>query len=376
MSAAVPQLASTLVSAQGYDINIAAFVDDDESVRKPENPGVTVSRWPLSRREWLPGKKRTDEFRDMLRAADGIHIHGLWESSTFIGSRSARLLKTPYIVSAHGMLESWALNYKRLKKQLYAALIERANLDGASCVHALTQAEAQDYKKFGVKTPVAIIPNGISAPASVSRTLFFEQYPQLEGQRIALFLGRIHQKKGIDILIEAWAALARRFSDTTLVLAGPATSDSLLTMSNLLIQHGVSERTFYTGMLEGELKWSALACSDVFILPSYSEGLSVATLEAMAMGIPVIVSEQCHIPEVETYDAGLVISADARALTCAIDDILSNSPATNAEIGANGRRLVRSRYCWPVVAQQMADLYRWVTGGDTPQSFEWIRVKA
>ena len=125
-------------------------------------------------------------------------------------------------------------------------------------------------------------------------------------------------------------------------------------------------------MLRQELKWSALAAAEGFVLPSYSEGLSVSVLEAMGLGLPVIVTEQCNLPEVRELETGWQIQSEAAPLTSAIQDLLSNSAAANARIGSRGRDLVLSRYSWPTVAERMAELYRWVEGGPWPQNVDIV----
>jgi glycosyltransferase involved in cell wall biosynthesis len=268
------------------------------------------------------------------------------------------------------MLQPWALRSKSFKKRLYSALVEKANLQKAACLHALTTAEAADYRSFGRRGPIAVIPNGVELPQSIDATLFLEQFPMLRGRRIVLFLGRIHFKKGLDILIRAWAAIEKNFPDTILVLAGPDSENSRAAVEKLAEECGISARIHFTGMLAAGMKWSALANSYGFVLPSYSEGLSVAALEAMGVGLPVILTRHCHMPEVRRLDAGWEIEATTPALTLALEEMLANSSAANAAIGGRARRLVCDRYSWPVVAAQMADLYRWVQGGPSPHSFD------
>ena len=121
----------------------------------------------------------------------------------------AREAGKPYIIAAHGMLEGWALQQKKLKKTLYSLLVERPNLRGAACLQALTRAEADDYRRFGLKNPVAVIPNGVDVPPQVSSDLFLWTFPQLKGKRLVTFLSRLHRKKGLDILCQAWSRIRR-----------------------------------------------------------------------------------------------------------------------------------------------------------------------
>ena len=194
LSSVVPQLGSRIATDHHFEMELAAFCTKGELYVSDRTTPVT--EWPTSRVHWLRNRSLRHRFNEFVRAADGVHIHGLWEQSTAVAASTARALRKPYILSAHGMLESWALQNKRLKKQVYAALLERANVNGAACLHALTEAEARDYRRFGATGPVAVIPNGVTIPASLSPNPFLAQFPSLSGKRILLFLGSIHFKKG------------------------------------------------------------------------------------------------------------------------------------------------------------------------------------
>ena len=372
LSSVVPQLSSRLASANKIKIDLAAFCTKGELFLPSSYPDLALTEWPASRGQWIQNRSLRDKFRNLVRAADGVHIHGLWEQSTAIAAPTARALRKPYILSAHGMLETWALTNKRLKKQIYAALFERANVRGAACLHALTHAEAQDYRRFGATGPIAIIPNGVTIPNSVDPMLFMSQFPALNGKRILLFLGRIHFKKGLDLLIEAWSHLSKKYPEAHLVLAGPDFEGTRANIEKLILEKGLGTSVLFTGMLRHDLKWSALAAAEAFVLPSYSEGLSVSVLEAMGLGLPVIVTEQCNLPEVKELEAGWQIQSEVGQLTSAIREFLSNSASANSEIGSRGRNLVLTRYNWSTVSERMAEIYRWVGGGAYPSGVEIV----
>ncbi|WP_213803601.1 glycosyltransferase [Granulicella sp. dw_53] len=373
LSAVVPQLSSKLALGQDLSISIAGFCRQEEQASLLLSSEISVTRWPPSRAEWLRNRDLRARFQEIVRRINGLHIHGLWENSTNIAAWTARSFKKPYIISAHGMLEPWALANKGIKKRIYSALIERRNIEGAACLHALTLAEAEDYRRFGSQKPIAVIPNGVNIPTTIRRQIFFDNFPELRGGKIVLFLGRIHFKKGLDILVRAWATLEKRFSDAVLVLAGPDSEDSRATVEELIVGLGLSpRRVVFTGMLDEETKWSALANAHCFVLPSYSEGLSVATLEAMGMGVPVIISENCHMPEVKDLGAGWVIKTDVFSLSEALEEVLQNKFATNAKIGNCGRKIVADRYTWSAVGNQMAKLYHWIQDESTELNFELL----
>ncbi len=373
LSAAVPALGSAVSATGQFSVALAGFCIAGERYLPSVASGMDVHHFPIGYGGWWRDRVSRQSFRNLVRQSAGVHIHGLWQLSTSAAARAAQSESTPYIISAHGMLESWAVANKRLKKAAYAWLFERANLRAATCLHALTRAEARDYRNFGLRNPVAIIPNGVDVPCACSADLFLSRFPELRSKRLVLFLGRIHFKKGLDALCEAWARVSRSWPDAQLVLAGPDFENTRTPIEKLLEERRIRDRVTFTGMLASDLKWSALRAAECFVLPSYSEGLSVSVLEAMGIGLPVIVSAQCNLPEVAEQDCGWVIQPHApngKELEAALGAVLGASSQTRARLGSNGRRLVAQRYSWRVVGEQMTALYAWARGGDLPTSFE------
>ena len=356
------------------EVSLEAFCLPGEASSPSGCPALQVQYWPTSRKAWLLDGGLRQRWQQTVAAADGVHIHGLWEQSSLVAARAARSLAKPYLVSAHGMLEPWALARSRAKKQVYAALFERATLAGAACLHALTRAEAQNYRDFGCTQPIAIVPNGVEVSDAGSGLLspepFLNAHPALSGKRLLLFLGRLHQKKGVELLVRAWAQVAASAPETCLVLAGPDEDGTRAVIERLVEELGLRSQVRLPGMLDAAKKWSALAASECFVLPSYSEGLSIATLEAMGAGLPVILTENCNLPEAAEAGAGWQVRAAEHELVGALAAWLGQSPAASRAMGERGRALVRSRYSWSRVASQMAALYGWVAGGPAPADVE------
>ena len=370
LSSAVPALGQALSERTNCRAEIAAFCLEKEHFEPHGLPRSAVSYWPQGRGSWLHNQRLKSSFEQRIASVDGVHIHGLWEQSTIEACRVASAVGKPYVLSAHGMLERWALRNKRWKKLLYAALIERSNVGGASCRLALTKAEAGDYERFGCAGPVAIIPNGVSLPEQRDPEPFFAEFPRVRGQRLILFLGRLHPKKGVDLLLRAWTDVAPRHRDAHLVIAGPDAEGTRSMLEGVVAEHRLEDQVTFTGMLDDQMKWSALAAAEAFTLPSHSEGLSMSVLEAMGMGLPVIVTRQCNLPEVKQHGAGWTIEPECRQLTQALSELLESSPEANREVGLAGARLVEQRYNWAAVARQTAEVYRWVLGGPVPRHVE------
>lgn len=370
VSAVVPQLGRAIANGPtGCQIQLGAFCEPREHFRPAAARDLPIEYFPVSRRGWRAAPASNDTLSKLVTQSSLLHIHGVWQLSTAASASIARRHKTPYIISAHGMLESWALGNKRWKKHLYLALVERANLRGAACLHALTAAEVDDYRRLGLRNPIAVIPNGVEVPTRISEETFLSHFPGLAGKRLILFLGRIHYKKGLDILVQAWESIARSWPDAHLVLAGPDFEGTKAAIQTRIQAADLSHRVTFTGMLTGDLKWSALAASEHFVLPSYSEGLSVSTLEAMGSGKPIIITDHCNLPEAGVAGAGTIIPAQARDLEQALHCMLRLSTQARLDMGARGAQLVADRFSWPIVGDQMARLYRWVLGGPKPKDF-------
>ena len=288
-----------------------------------------------------------------------IHIHEIWHYPGYAAYYAAKRAGKPYIVTVHGSLDPWCLKYKGLKKGIYAALIQRRILNEAAAIHAITEEEAEDIRAFGIVAPILVIPNGID-PAEFQALPSPEEmdsiYPELKGKKVLLFLGRIHQKKGLDILARAFGQIARSRKDLHLLIVGPDNDNYRSQVERLLESEGVLDLTTFTGMLAEREKLAAWSRADVCVIPSYSEVRTIVALEAMACGLPVIITQQCHFPEVVEANAGIVIEPKADQLADALNELLDNSKLCE-EMGENGRRLIMDKFTWDKIADQMIQLY-------------------
>lgn len=365
VTASVPRLSAATEASGAFHSPIVGFCHPDEI---PVDPSANVSRFPRGRLRWMTDSNLRSQLRTLIAASDGLHIHGIWEEHCATAAAMASSIGKPYIVSAHGMLETWAMQSKGLKKALYSLLIEKRNLSRASCLRALTRNEVDDYRRFGMRNPIAVIPNGVE-PQISSPGLFFDKHPSLSGSRVVLFMSRLIHKKGLDLLCRAWAAISPSFKNVHLVIAGP--DDGARTgVERLVDELGIRPSVTFAGMLSGPLKWSALAAAEVFVLPSRSEGFSIAALEAIAAGVPVILTRQCNFPEAASAECGWVIEPDVKQLQGALEDCLRTTAIEKTRMGERGRTLAANRYSWPAIGSQMGEVYKWVLGGPEPASVE------
>jgi glycosyltransferase involved in cell wall biosynthesis len=363
----VPELAR---STREYRSEIVAF-DGSYPVDSPNDSRTFQTQMP-----WHPLKLYAEAVIDgplsrLAEAADLVHVHGIWEAHCAASCLLTQRKHKPLMISAHGMLQPWAVANKSWKKTLYAALLERRNLNRATCLCALTPTEVNDYREFGLNVPIAIIPNGVREPRKpADPSLFFEAFPNVRGKRIILFLGRIHHKKGVDLLCDAWSRIAAHNAGTTLIMAGPDFESTQSALELRLTSLGVRAKVLFTGMLDEKLKWSALAASHCFVLPSHSEGFSVAILEALASSVPVIITRQCNFPQVAENRCGWIIEPSVDQLQAALTSCLHQEESERSALARNGKRLAQERYSWERIGSMLSETYDWMLGGPKPCTIE------
>ncbi|RUL88150.1 glycosyltransferase [Tautonia sociabilis] len=300
-----------------------------------------------------------------VRGAEVVHIHGLWQGHSRRGAAAARRYDVPYLIAAHGMAEPWALRQKALKKRIYTALIEGPNLRGASCLHALSRPEIGHLRALAPEATVCFVPNGVDLSPFDDlppRAELEAEHPELAGKFLLLFLGRLHPKKGLDLLAEAMGALGPDHPELHLLLAGNddgALSPFLGRMAALEL----SDRVTRLGHVAGPSARRAWGAADAFILPSYSEGFSMAVLEALAARLPSLITTACHFPELARAGGGLVVEPDVPAVTAGLRELLERSPDERADLGRRGRELVEQHYTWDRQADRLAEVYRYLSGG-------------
>ena len=449
---------------------------------------------------------------------DLVHVHGLWQGPSVASLQQWKATRRPYLISPRGMLDPWAYRHSRWKKRIAGALFEFRHLRSAACIHALCQSEADSIRAFGLRNPIAIIPNGVEMPEQIAKELsvvggplsvnadesqgaarkHIRQQTTDNGQRILLFLGRIHPKKGLVNALRAWAELSHSkfniqnstFTNWQFVVSGWDQGGHEAELKRLCHELGLAfaetaaeemlsvvgcplsarldgashtakhpcegpargssgarggdlpttdngQRTtvfpslspdpcplspvIFTGPVFGEAKDALLRSADAFILPSFSEGLPMAVLEAWAYGLPVLMTDHCNLPEGFAANAALRIGTDVESIAegmrelmslpagvaggelsvvgCRLSEVLDegaahspssrqmnssrdersaslrptdngqrttdNGPKTTSlvSMGRRGRALVERQFTWPQVAAQMKCVYDWVLGG-------------
>lgn len=331
---------------------------------------------------------------------DLIHSHGVWHPANHWAARAARRWGVPLIVQPRGMLEPWALGQKAGKKRLALALFQRRDLASAAALVATSEMEYQNLRRLGLRQPVAVIPNGVSLavgaeaealgmeavavkdglrrvgppPGGLARRLGDwerDQEPDQARERIALFLSRVHPKKGLLELVRAWSQVVPLAPAAwRLRLVGPDEGGHWAEVARLVDALGLGATVEYLGPVDGPRAAALYRAADLFVLPTFSENFGLVVAEALAYGVPVITTRGAPWADLETYGCGWWIETGVGPLAATLRAAMALSDAERAAMGARGRVYVR-RYDWDAIAAETMALYRWVLGrGERPGSVQ------
>jgi len=305
--------------------------------------------------------------KSSLKKSDAhlFHGHGLWQMPVHQMAKIARQRHIPYIITPRGMLEPWSLTQSPLKKKLALSLFQKKDLNCAACIHATAPMEVKSIRALGFTNPIAMIPNGIDLRA------FSDTIPnKSKTPKRMLFLSRIHIKKGIENLIEAWQQVdANVKQDWVIDIYGngdPTYIESLkikIKTANLEQQINIKPPVF------GDQKTKVFREASIFVLPTFSENFGIVVAEALASFTPVITTKGAPWEELNTNNCGEWIDIGVSPLVEALNTMLAKSPEALQQMGQNGRQLIEQKYSMQAVAKQMLALYDWILNSSSPPNF-------
>ena len=348
-------------SHEDVDINLLGVVDDlDENVSQlTKFPHKFVRRQrPLS---WSYSKDFGELIEYSVRESDVLHTHMLWDYTTLSAYYAAQKAKRPMILSPHGSV-SGAHRTNSLKKRAYKFLLLSSILKRVPIIHALTENEAFEIRKFGFKGSIEVIPNGVSRKLLVSKlteTSTIRDTFGLNSKRVALYMGRLWKGKGLVELIDAWGKLISegRVADWVLVLAGPDYRGFQSILQNKIDANNLNERIKIVGPCYGDRKLEVLDLCELFILPSHEEAFSMSIIEAAARQKPVIYTTKCNFSELSAFGAGWEIPNNANALYEVLLEVLKRSETHLELCGKKGKKLITERYTQEIVGEALHALY-------------------
>ena len=329
----------------------------DEPTNYKGVPVIYARRWRENSYFYAPSLRKhlqqAGPFYDIAIVAGG------WNFVNLAVRFTLPKLGLPYILNPEGIFDPWALHHKYLKKLIYWHLLEKHNYARAAGIIALAQSEAKQVKQFIQGLPIEVIPNGVNLdefyPAPEQEE-FAGLFPSLKNQPYILFLSRLHPKKGLDVLFPAFHGLLEKCLEADgprpyLVVAGEGEGTYQAELTRLAAELKLEERLLFTGLVTGRAKLALLHFCAFVVLPSRSEGLPVAILEALACKKPVILTPECYLPEVALSGAGLEVELDAEKWATAMTK-LWESPDLQLIMGASAFNLVEDKFTWKRVAEE------------------------
>jgi glycosyltransferase involved in cell wall biosynthesis len=310
---------------------------------------------------WFRGRGLLKALNEAAANLDVIHAHMLWDYPVLCSWLVSRQANKPIIISPHGtLLEPW--RYQTPHKRIYLHLIFKNIANHTSCIPVLNEAEASACRKLGIKCPIRVIPNGLPAEdfdLTIPPKLAYEQWPMLKDHSGLLYLGRLSPEKRLDLLIRVWAKVTKypKRKDWLLVLAGSGHREYKEQLLKLINSLGLDKNILMTGFVGGDLKKSLFSASTCFVMPSLSEGFSMAILEAMAARLPAIYTAKCNFPELAAHDGGWEIGMEESDLSDALQEVVSQEPKCLAEAVKRANYLGKQNYNLEKIAIDILEMY-------------------
>jgi glycosyltransferase involved in cell wall biosynthesis len=289
---------------------------------------------------------------------DLVHVHAVFNHSSVAAARACGRANVPYVIRPLGTLDPWSMTQKSLRKRLFWQIAGKGMMQNAAAVHYTSEAEKLSTERLTGLNHGRVVPLGIETAVATSREKLIQHFPSLGHEPYVLVLSRLHPKKSLDVLIDAFGSLVQRqqFSNWRLVLAGDGTGEYVS-----LLKHRASQcdRILFTGWVDGEQKDALLGYASLLALPSHQENFGLCVMEALSHSVPVLVSPGVNLaPEIVSNNAGWVAAIDKEALTAKLAEALGDE-AERAKRGRAGKEMSR-QYSWENAAKQLVHLYQQV----------------
>lgn len=361
-SRSVPAICDSL-SLIGADVHLITGIPADDSVTSnfpSDLSKVHTVRESSLCRQWGV----VSGFREKLRRLSSnvpsgclVHDHGVWLGTNHGIAAESRRLGIKRVVSPRGMLSSWSLNRRRLIKKLIWMMYQKRDLISATAFHATSFDEAKDIRALGLRQPIAVVPNGVIFPTVLPERSFGTR-------RDILFLSRIHPKKGLLDLVNAFAE-AKLPSNWHLIVAGPDEGGYQSEVERQIELRGLRARVSFTGPVDDHNKWKLYCSADLFILPSYSENFGIAVAEAMVAGLPVITTTSTPWKVLQERNLGWWVEPNVVALTLALQHACSLERSQHIAMGLSASAFARGAFDWLQIGAKIMQFYSCIITSST-----------
>lgn len=310
-------------------------------------------------KRWLRGCPRFDV----------VSLQSVWLHSNAQIAAWCRENGVPYMITAHGNFNRVALRISGWKKALALKSYARELLRHAACFQAICQSEIEAMRAFGIRQPICLVPNGIEPAAAEDGDALAELVPErFRHKRTCLYVGRLHPIKGLDLLLQAWAQLKSAAQGWQLIIAGRGDGAYSRRLELLIAELGIGESAHLVGAVFGRQKSAWLRRAELYMLPSRSEGLAMAPLEAMAEGVPALITTACNFPHAVEAGGAVAVTCSLREINEGLAILLSRRPQELCAMGAAGRAFVAQHHNWRHICAQLEGVYAWMAGRQAPPS--------
>ncbi len=295
-----------------------------------------------------------------------LHTQNQWNYPPYCAYLLHKKQNIPLICSIRGSMYSWSLEQYKFYKKFFWYMFQHKMFQSANCIHVTEQNELKAIRDTGIKSPIALISNGIDLeefnvlPDKISSKQAFNLS---NNEKYILFMSRIHPKKGLDFLVKVWAQISKSYPNWKILVAGPVGDEAYYNKIIKIINNSeINDKIIFLGMLDKKKRIQAYMASNLFVLPSHTENFGIVIAEALASGIPVITTRNTPWEELETHNCGWWINLSESDLKETISKAINLDEAQLIEKGKNGIDLIKNKYSWELQAKKMKLLYQWVLG--------------
>ena len=300
-----------------------------------------------------------------------LHTHNSWNYIPYVAYKMSLKHNVPLIMAIRSSLYEWSLSQNKLQKQIAMVLFQKSALKYATCIHITEPKELNAVRNLGIKTPVALVPNGVEFDEFKNLKNKIDSKKSLKldiDKKYILFISRLHPKKGLEYLVTAWIKLAQIHTQWDLLIVGPEYDKQYIQEIKANIKNNdLKARVIFTGMLKDQNRVDAFGSSDLFVLPSHTENFGIAIAEAMVAKLPVITTHGTPWQEIEKYDAGWWVELSQGNIDNALEKALLSGDEELKQKGLNGFELIQ-KYEWKYQAEKMKRLYKYIlNSGEKPE---------
>lgn len=288
-----------------------------------------------------------------------LHTHGLW-----MFPNCYRNPQTNFVISPHGMLAPGALKFSSRKKKIFDFLFQRSAFEDAKLFFATAESEFEDIRNYGLKAPIAIIPNGVNIPNIKKKRIY-------KNKKTVLSLGRIHPKKGLDTLIKAWSKIEPIFKNWELKIVGPSEMGHQKQLEKLVKKLNL-QRVFFGPPVYGAKKDILISKCDLFVLPSKSENFALTVAESLALEVPVIATKDTPWSGLNVHRCGFWIEGGENSLVKSLKAMLSLPDKELFDMGQRGKKWMQRDFSWEIICQKTLEAYIWITKRSKKPSFVYL----